>query len=85
LKVAVLADDATIVTGSEDGNVCCYDLVRANQVQNLKGPLRPTCTIAAHPKQSSMVVASSYDNSNVVWSYDDASWQRQLDQEREEV
>lgn len=80
LDVNVLADDATIVTGSENGACALYDLVRANMVQVLDGPARrPTCTVAAHPKQSSVVVAASYDNSTVVWSHDDISWQEQLD------
>ena len=80
LDVDVLADDATIVTGSENGACALYDLVRANMVQVLDGPARrPTCTVAAHPKQSSVVVAASYDNSTVVWSHDNISWQEQLD------
>jgi mitogen-activated protein kinase organizer 1 len=80
LGVDVLADDATIVTGSENGACALYDLVRANAVQILEGPARrPTCTVAAHPKQASVVVTASYDNSTVVWSHDDRAWQEQLD------
>lgn len=79
LQVDVLADDSTIITGSENGECALYDLVRADSVQILEGPARrPTCTIAAHPKQSSVVVAASYDNSTVVWSHDDGPWQDQL-------
>jgi mitogen-activated protein kinase organizer 1 len=79
LDVDVLADDATIITGSENGACALYDLVRANMVQVLDGPARrPTCTVATHPKQSSVVVAASYDNSTVVWSHDDIPWQEQL-------
>jgi len=80
LDVDVLADDSTIVTGSENGACALYDLVRANMVHILDGPARrPTCTVVAHPKQSSVVVAASYDNSTVVWSHDDLPWQEQLD------
>ena len=79
LGVNVLASDATILSGSENGECALYDLVRANSVQILEGPARrPTCAVAAHPKQSSMVVAASYDNSTVVWSHDDTVWQEQL-------
>jgi mitogen-activated protein kinase organizer 1 len=83
IHVDVLANDATIATGSEDGSCVLYDLVRANQVQRLTGPVRPTCTVAAHPKQSSIVIAASYDNSAVVWSNDSVPWQQQLEQEGE--
>ena len=79
LQVDVLADDSTIISGSENGECALYDLVRANSVQILEGPARrPTCTVAAHPKQSSVVVTASYDNSTVVWSHEDLPWQEQL-------
>ncbi|MGK3734540.1 MAG: mitogen-activated protein kinase organizer 1 [Bacillariaceae sp.] len=78
LEVDILADDSTIITGSEDGSCVLYDLVRANSVGTLYGPARrPTCTIKAHPKQSSVVIAASYDNSTVVWSNDASPWQEQ--------
>ena len=79
LEVDVLADDSTIITGSEDGACVLYDLVRGNSVGTLNGPARrPTCTIKAHPKQSSVVIAASYDNSTVVWSNDATPWQEQM-------
>eukprot|EP00531_Pseudo-nitzschia_arenysensis_P015871 CAMPEP_0116156916 /NCGR_PEP_ID=MMETSP0329-20121206/23075_1 /TAXON_ID=697910 /ORGANISM="Pseudo-nitzschia arenysensis, Strain B593" /LENGTH=369 /DNA_ID=CAMNT_0003654007 /DNA_START=102 /DNA_END=1211 /DNA_ORIENTATION=- len=79
LGVDVLANDATILSGSENGECALYDLVRANSVKILEGPARrPTCAVAAHPKQSSVVIAASYDNSTVVWSHEDAPWQEQL-------
>ena len=36
LDVQVLGDDSSIVTGSEDGTCCLYDLVQATCVQSLK-------------------------------------------------
>jgi mitogen-activated protein kinase organizer 1 len=88
LGVAILADDATIVSGSEDGHCVCYDLVRATCVQSLQtltqsqgSPRRPTCAIAAHPKQSSVVITTSYDESAIVWAYDAAVWKNQMFQE----
>eukprot|EP00532_Pseudo-nitzschia_australis_P015700 CAMPEP_0168255574 /NCGR_PEP_ID=MMETSP0141_2-20121125/5334_1 /TAXON_ID=44445 /ORGANISM="Pseudo-nitzschia australis, Strain 10249 10 AB" /LENGTH=398 /DNA_ID=CAMNT_0008192097 /DNA_START=3 /DNA_END=1199 /DNA_ORIENTATION=- len=80
LDVDILADDITVLTGSENGACVLYDLVRANPVQILEGPARrPTCTVKAHPKQSSLVIAASYDNSTVVWSHDASPWQEQFD------
>jgi mitogen-activated protein kinase organizer 1 len=85
LGVAILADDATIVSGSEDGHCVLYDLVRATCVQSLQtlqgSPQRPTCAIAAHPKQSSVVITTSYDESAIVWANDSAVWQNQMLQE----
>ncbi len=79
LGVDVLANDATVLSGSENGECALYDLVRADSVKILEGPARrPTCAVAAHPKQSSVVIAASYDNSTVVWSHEDAPWQEQL-------
>jgi mitogen-activated protein kinase organizer 1 len=76
LDVKVLADDATILTGSEDGKAVLYDLVRANPVQVLEGPVRPACTVAAHPKQSDVVVVASYDNRVTVWANNTRSWEQ---------
>ena len=54
-----------------------YDLVRANPVQVLETgsglsssttTVRPVCTVAAHPKQSDVVILASYDNSVAVWA-----------------
>jgi mitogen-activated protein kinase organizer 1 len=78
LEVAMLADDATIATGSEDGACILYDLVRASRVQALEGPTRPTCSIAAHPKQSNVIITASYDGSTTVWSNDSFAWRKQM-------
>lgn len=77
LDVGVLADDATILSGSEDGMGVLYDLVRANPVQVLEGPTGPVCSIATHPKQSDVVVLASYDNSVTVWANNARSWEHQ--------
>ena len=83
LDVDILADDATIVTGSENGACALYDIVRANPVQILEGPARrPACTVKAHPRQPSVVVVASYDNSTVVWSHDASPWQEQFSSQR---
>ena len=68
LEVAILADDSTIATGSEDGPCILYDIVRANRVQSLEASTRPTCSIAAHPQKSSVLITASYDGNTIVWS-----------------
>ena len=70
LKCCVTADDATVVTGSEDGRAVLYDIVRGTSVQTLQGHTLPTCAIAAHPKRNltSVMVTASYDGSAVVWA-----------------
>ena len=83
LQCCVSADDATILTGSEDGMTVLYDLVQANCVQCLvmgTAPIpvntskneqtsnKPTCAIAAHPLQSHVCVTANYDGSTVVWA-----------------
>ena len=61
LKCCMTADDATLVTGSEDGRAVLYDIGRGTCVQTLEGHTRPTCSIAAHPKQdaASVIITAS--------------------------
>lgn len=70
LQCCMTADDATLVTGSEDGRAVFYDIVRGSCVQSLEGHTRPTCSIAAHPKRdnSSVLITASYDGTAVVWA-----------------
>jgi WD40 repeat protein len=72
IQVDCLADSATIVSGSEDGHVVLYDLVSANCHAKLNANLlhngKPTCTIAAHPRDASVLITASYDTSTIVWS-----------------
>lgn len=79
LQCTLTADDANIVTGSEDGRAVLYDLVRGTMVQELIGHTKPTCAVAAHPKResSSVVITASYDESAVVWANDSSyiQWQ----------
>lgn len=78
LHVAVLANDATIATGSEDGSCVLYDYVQANCVQKLSSTVSttsseqaPTCAIAAHPKQSSVLITTNFkEEAAVVWAHD---------------
>lgn len=71
LDVEILANDATIFSASEDGVCVLTDLVQAIRVQALEvSPGTPVCTIAAHPKLSSVVMTASYDGSATIWSHD---------------
>jgi len=72
LECCLTADDATIVTGSEDGSAIFYDLVRATRVQSLEGHTKPTCSIAAYPKRehTSVIITASYDGNAIVWGHD---------------
>lgn len=79
LMCGVTADDSTIISGSEDGQCILYDLVHATCVQSLIGHSRPTCAVAAHPKNShvSVIITASYDGNVLVWanSPDYMRWQ----------
>jgi mitogen-activated protein kinase organizer 1 len=70
LECCVTSDDQTIVSGSEDGRVVLYDLVRATRIQSLEGHTRPTCSVAAHPQRefSSVVITASFDGNAIVWA-----------------
>jgi mitogen-activated protein kinase organizer 1 len=72
LECCVTSDDAAIVSGSEDGRVVLYDLVRATRIQSLEGHTRPTCSVAAHPQLefSSVVITVSFDGTSIVWAND---------------
>jgi len=79
LECTLTADDANVVTGSEDGRAVYYDLVRGDMVQELLGHTKPTCSVATHSKRenSSVVITASYDGSAVVWANDSSyiQWQ----------
>lgn len=75
LGVGILANDSTIVSASEDGTCVLSDLVKATRVQALVvSPGRPTCSIATHPKISSVIVTASYDETTTVWSHDSSQF-----------
>jgi mitogen-activated protein kinase organizer 1 len=70
LRCCLCSDDATIVSGSEDGAAILYDLVSAQAVQRLQGHSRPVCSVATQPKISSVVITAGYDGNCIVWSHD---------------
>lgn len=70
LKCRLTCDDATIVSGSEDGSAVLYDLVSAGMVQRLQGHTRPVCSVATHPTDPTLVITAGYDGNCIVWSHD---------------
>jgi mitogen-activated protein kinase organizer 1 len=72
LECCLTSNDATIVSGSEDGKAVFYDLVSAKCVQRLQGHTRPVCSVATDPRReySSSVVTAGYDGNAIVWSHD---------------
>jgi mitogen-activated protein kinase organizer 1 len=70
LDCCVTANDSTLVTGSENGDTVLYDIVRADIVQTLSGHTAPTCAVTCHPKQSDVIVTTSYDGNAIVWAHD---------------
>lgn len=75
LQVGILANDSTIISASEDGTCILSDLVQATRVQALEvSPGRPACSIATHPKISSVVITASYDETTTVWSHDSSQF-----------
>lgn len=80
LQVSFTADDCNVVSGSEDGSVVLYDVVKGNVTQTLKRHTRPVCAIAAHPKreQTSVVISAGYDGSAIVWAnpLNSSKWDR---------
>jgi len=68
LDCAITANDETVVSGSEDGNVVLYDLVTGERNQILVGHSKPTCSVAAHPNRESILLSASYDGNAILWS-----------------
>ncbi len=68
LDCAITANDETVVSGSEDGNVVLYDLVTGERNQILVGHSKPTCSVAAHPNRESILLSASYDGNAIIWS-----------------
>lgn len=70
LECDVSATDDYVLSGSEDGNVVIYDLVKGCQVQVLEGHQKAVCSVAAHPKRdkASVIITVGYDGEAVVWA-----------------
>jgi mitogen-activated protein kinase organizer 1 len=87
LECSITADDSYIVSGSENGSVVYYDLVRAIPVQVLALPSagppsvnqerKPVCSIATHPQlnRTSVVVSAGFDGHGIVWAHDETFMQ----------
>ncbi|CAM9218531.1 unnamed protein product [Phaeothamnion confervicola] len=60
-------DDAHVISGSEDGSVCIWDLVEATMVARLQRHTGPAGAVSCHPTDR-FLVSGSYDGSAVVWT-----------------
>jgi len=78
LKSAFTADDTTLASGSENGNVVLYHVVTAEPVVTLEGHEQPTCAVATSPSPSdgvrlderdAAVITASYDGNAIVWAH----------------
>jgi mitogen-activated protein kinase organizer 1 len=69
---AVLHDDSVVLSGSEDGQLCFWELAgddNGRPLKALRGAEHPSsalCAVAAHPTES-MVVSGAHDGSVRVW------------------
>lgn len=82
LECCFNAGAAVVVSGSEDGRAAIYDcrsLVRGSSSSIRRGRLAPltaellghrapTCSVAAHPHDSDVVITASYDGNCIVWA-----------------
>ncbi|DBB14623.1 hypothetical protein WJX82_010312 [Trebouxia sp. C0006] len=66
LDCAFTCSDAHVVSGSEDGLVCFWDLVDETMVHQIQAHQSAVCSIAIHPEAKCIVTASN-DGSAKVW------------------
>lgn len=67
LDSALSHNDAYVVSGSEDGDVCIWDLVSGNTVFRRKAHPSVVASIAYHPKKP-LMISASVDGAVKVWS-----------------
>lgn len=59
ITATLTSDDAHVITGSEDGRVCFFDLVEGTLVKSIKPHARLVTSVAYHPKEDIMVTTST--------------------------
>ncbi|RKO84259.1 WD40-repeat-containing domain protein [Blyttiomyces helicus] len=62
--------DAHVISGSEDGRICMWDLVEGNMVMSVAAHTRSVSCVAYHPTRTAMV-STSLDGSVKVWDEGD--------------
>lgn len=63
------ADESTVISGSEDSIIYLWDLVEAggNVKKTLKGHSKAVVSLAAHPKNNSILLSASSDGTIKLW------------------
>eukprot|EP00039_Didymoeca_costata_P032081 m.36750 g.36750 ORF g.36750 m.36750 type:complete len:305 (+) comp9181_c0_seq1:82-996(+) len=59
VDVALSYNDAYVVSGSEDGDICFWDLVEAKLIHRMKGHNGVVSSLSFHPKQHALLTASN--------------------------
>ena len=67
LDSALSHNDAYVVSGSEDGDVCIWDLVSGDTIFRRKAHASVVASIAYHPKKP-LMISASVDGVVKVWS-----------------
>lgn len=69
LECCILYDDSTVISGSEDGNVCLWDLAGDGDESLAKAQScnrSPVSTVAAHPSDS-LIITGNHSGAVEVW------------------
>lgn len=66
LDCAFTPSDAHVISGSEDGIVCFWDLVEETMVHQIQAHQSAVCSIAIHPEAKCLVTGSN-DGTAKVW------------------
>lgn len=67
IECALMPSDAYVLAASEDGRVCYWDLVEAQQVLSFQAHASVVCSLTLHPLGQSLLTAS-VDGSITVWT-----------------
>lgn len=67
IESCLSSTDAFIISGSEDNNLCVWDLVDAKLKTRLTGHTAAVCSLSYHPKET-MLVTGSHDGTIKVWN-----------------
>lgn len=61
------ADESTIISGSEDGAIYLWNLVDGREPKKLLGHTGSVVSLAAHPKNNSILLTASSDSTIKLW------------------
>jgi mitogen-activated protein kinase organizer 1 len=80
LGCAILHDDSVVICGSENGNICFWDLADYGSSPRfgMTSSASPVSAVAAHPSRS-VILSGSHDGSLLVWDITMGSSRSDLD------